>query len=362
MAAPFSFLGDCGVWDFGLAIAAAVFGEKVLLFLILSTKISIIFWRNAWGDKAVEGTFVRNTFVGSLVLLGGAILTALCIFVDFVDEPSAGRLYAQLAFGLLLCVVGIYLLTMNLGAYILVDRDGIRARYHWFGRLKCSINQVAYVQPRINTLTILLKNGKRHTIMGVTNAAPLADFIRKQIFSPETESTDSLREKLTQAQVVIKKTVWGVIGGCVAMFANIFLAAAATGSRELVDFSSRDWMVFGAMMGVELLIVVGLFWLAGRAGKARLPIEHLQYRLRGAVIVEQPLPPGRMAAVYTDASYTLRAVVCGVSNSKSVYCHVQEFTGDDQLETVDTFEISDGSLERLETTFSELLDITALWQ
>lgn len=309
----------------------------------------------------MEGILARSTRGGTLILLSGIVLVALYILGEFVDRSAPGGLLALLVLGCLFCGIGIFLLTMNAGAYIHIDQGGIQARYHWFGRLTCSMEQVAFAQPQINALVILLKNGKRHMIVGVTNAAGLAYRIRKQIFSPETESPDSLREKLAQLQTARKKVVWWAIGGMGGMFAVIFLAAAVTGGRELEDFSARDWTVFWIMAGVELLVVVGDFWLAYRAGKTMLPIQQLQYRLHGAVIANQALPPGQMVSVYTDANCKGRIVLYGFPNSESVYYCVQSFGADDRLETVDTSVVYNG-FDELEAAFSEFIDITRLWQ
>jgi hypothetical protein len=213
---------------------------------------------------------------------------------------------------------------LNRGAYIHIEENTIKAKYHWFGKLDCAIDDVEFVLPQINTLTILLKNGKRHVIMGVENSWELGAAIRRLCFEIEKETTNSLRQKLSQAQATRKKELWWVIGGIIVMFVNIFIADFLTGGMDTNEFSQLDWILFATMGVIELLTLVGLFYVAERCGKHLLPIEQLKYRLRGAIIATHPLPANNVTAVYTDENHTGRIVVCGFPNDDSVYYCVQK--------------------------------------
>ena len=311
----------------------------------------------------MEGAFARKKIgFGLLMLVVGVPLISGNLVLVFINESAV---LDALILGVVFCIVGIFSLTLNRGAYVHADEAGIRARFHWFGRLDCRMDQVTFAEAEgFNTLAILLKNGKQYRIMGLSTPLVLAHFIQRQIFSMETETPDRLREMLAQAQAAMKKTVWWVIGGCVAMFANISLAVAATGSREFEDFSTRDQAIFWPMMGVELLIVVGVFGLAVRAGKRKMPILHLQYRLRGAEMAAQPLLPGCIVAVYTDCAYRKRITVYGFPASESVYYCVERFAEDGHLKPEYTSNVYDSfaALRAALPVFSEFADITYLWQ
>ena len=310
----------------------------------------------------MDGIFIRKktSIWLILLLLSGISFIALYIFLSITDPEATDGLLTFLIMGILLCLVATPSMLLNHGAYIHVGENTIKAKYHWFGKLDHSIEDIEFVLPQINTLTILLKNGKRHTIMGIENPWTLSSAIRKQRFEMEAGSPDHLRQQLAQAQATRKKELLWLLGGIVLMFANIFIAVLLTGGRDLHEFSKLDWTLFAVMCLVELATVIGLFYAAQRCGKQLLPIEQLKYRLRGAIIATHPLPTNDTIAVYTDENRTRRIIVCGFPNDESVYYSVQEIIGNDSLETVHTSKIYDSMDDLPEADFSTLIDITTL--
>lgn len=255
----------------------------------------------------MEGIFIRkktNIWL-VLLLLCGIFFVVLYVFLNIVDSEATGELLLFLIMGILCGLVAIPAMLLNHGAFIHVEENTIKAKYHWFGRLDCCIDDVEFVLPQINTLTILLKSGKRHVIMGVENSWALSSAIRRQSFEIEAETPDSIRNKLAEAQATHKKELWRVLGGVALMFSNIFIAVLLTGGRDLHEFSKLDWTLFAVMGFVELATVLGLFYAAQRCGKHLLPIEQLKYRLRGAIIATHPLPTNSTTAVYTDENHTV---------------------------------------------------------
>ena len=295
-----------------------------------------------------------------LLLLCGIFFVALYIFLNMVDPEASSELLTFLIMGIICGLIAIPSMLLNHGAYIRIEENSIKAKYHWFGRLNCTIDDVEFVLPQINTLTILLKSGKRHVIMGVENSWALSAAIRRQRFETEKETPDSLRQILSQAQAIRKKELWWALGGTALMFVNIFIAVLLTGGRDLHEFSQLDWVLFSVMGVIELLTLIGLFYAAQRCGKHQLPIEQLKYRLRSAIITTHPLPSNNTTAVYTDENHTGRIVVCGFPNDDSAYYCVQEIVGNFELETVDTSEIYESTEELPKDEFSALIDITSL--
>lgn len=310
----------------------------------------------------MDGVFFlkkTNLWLALLLLLCGLFFVGLYVFLNIVDSEATSELRIFLIMGILCGVVAIPSVLLNHGAYIHVEENTITARYHLLGRLDCRIDDVEFVLPQINTLTILLKSGKRHAIIGVENSWALSSAIRRQNFEIEAEAPDAIRNKLAEVQATRKKELRWVLGGSALTFANIFVAILLTGGRDLPEFNKLDWTIFTVMGSVELATVIGLFYAAQRCGKHLLPIEQLKYRLRGAVIATYPLPTNNASAVYTDENYTGRIVVCGFPNDESVYYCVQEFVGDFELETIHTSEFFDSSDELPEDEFSALFDITS---
>lgn len=309
----------------------------------------------------MEGKFLQkktNIWL-ALCILCGIFLIVLYFFIQMEDAEATGEVSILLGLGILFGAFAIPSLLLNHGAYFRIEENTIRAKYHWFGKLACSIQEVAFVLPQLNTLTILLKNGKRHTIMGVENSWALAAAIRRQSFRPETEDHASLREQLTRAQDARKKDLWLVLGNTALLFLNIFIAVLLTGGRELQEFSRLDWILFSAMGIVELLTLIGLFYVAQRCGKQLLPLEQLKYRLQGAIIAAHPLPSNNIVSVYTNDDHSVRVVVCGFPRDPSVYYCVQVIYGDLGLETVHTSKVYESVEDLPRDDFSALIDITA---
>lgn len=289
----------------------------------------------------MEGMFLRKKFNVWLFLLFlcGLAFIGMYIFLNIVDPKAPSELLTFLIIGILICLVVIPSWFLNFGAFVQISEDSIKAKYHWFGKLNCKTDEIAFAMAQVNTLTILLKNGKRHIIMGIENPWPLASFIRQQIFTVETEKPDTLLRKLEEVQAARKKRLYWVLGCIALMFANIFIAVLLTGGKEMYAFSNTDWILFSIMGVVEILTVILTFYFAGQCGKQLLPIEHLKYRLKGAYIASQPLPSGNVKRIYTDENRTGRIVVCGYPNDESVYYCVQEFVGNYLLKTVHTSEV-----------------------
>lgn len=309
----------------------------------------------------MDGIFIRkktNIWL-VLLLLCGIFFVILYVFLNMVDSEATSGLLTFLIMGIICGLIAIPSMLLNRGAYIRIEENTINAKYHWFGKLHCTIDDVEFVLPQINTLTILLKSGKHHIIMGVENSWALGAAIRRQGFVIEKETPDSLRQKLSLAQATRKKELWWVLGGIVLMFVNIFIAVLLTGGRDLNEFSRLDWILFATMGVIELLTLVGLFYAVQRCGKHLFPIEQLKYRLRGAIIATHPLPTNNITAVYTDENHTGRIVVCGFPNDDSVYYCVQKIYGNFELETVHTSEIYKSTEELPGEGFSALIDITA---
>lgn len=310
----------------------------------------------------MDGIFIRkktNIWL-VLLLLCGIFFVILYVFLNMVDSEATSELLTFLIMGIICGLIAIPSMLLNRGAYIHIEDNTIKAKYHWFGKLDCSIDDIEFVLPQINTLTILLKSGKRHAIMGVENSWALGAEIRRQCFEIEKEAPDSLRQKLSLAQATRKKELWWVLGGIALLFVNIFIAVLLTGGRDLHEFSQLDWIFFSVMGLIEILTFIGLYYAAQRYGKHLLPIEQLKYRLRGAIIATHPLPTNHTTAVYTDENHTGRIVICGFPNDESVYFEVQTFDGPYELKALHTSEIYDSAAELPEEKFLNLIDITPL--
>ncbi len=307
----------------------------------------------------MDGVFLRKKFNGWLFLLFvcGLFFIGLYIFLNIVDPKATSELLTFLIMGILIILVVIPSWLLNFGAFVHIDENSIKAKYHWFGRIDCKLSDVTFAVARVNTLIIQLKDGKTHTIMGIENSWPLASLIRRNMLFESTEQPETLIGKLNDLKSAKKIGLIYVCSGLALMFINIFVTVFLTGEREMHEFSKIDWTIFAIMGVAELVIIIVTFYFAQRTGKNNIPIEKLQYAIKRTIIETKPLLPGFVIAVYTDDDYIGRITLFGYPHQSAVYYSVQKLDPEYNLVqeyTSETFESQEGLLEG----FRSLIDIT----
>ena len=258
----------------------------------------------------------------------------------------------------LAAAVEILVITFNRCGYFKIEQGRIRARYHWFSKLDCGLDEVAFAYGQSMNLNILMKNGKGYTIAFLENAHELSNEIQRQISTREQESSDALKNQLAQVRLRRRRGIYRVIACCVILFSNILLTVWMTGGRDLSEFSRRDWVLFSIMAAIEIGTLVWTFAIACRSGRQLVELAYLRHRIRGAAVMTQILPSACVKAVYTDPEFDGRLVVCGIPNDGSLYYIVQEFVDDFRLNTVETSRFFDIESELMEDLSEDLIDIT----
>ena len=307
----------------------------------------------------MEGMFLRKKFNIWLFLLFvcGLFFIGLYIFLNIVDPKATSELLTFLIIGILTILIVIPSWLLNFGAFIHIDEDSIKAKYHWFGKIDCKLSDVVFAVARVNTLIIQLKDGKTHTIMGIENSWPLASIIRRNMSFEVTEQPEILMEKLNNLKATKKNGLIYVCSGVALMFVIIFITVFLTGEREMHEFSNIDWTIFAIMVATEIATAVATFYFARKTGKNNIPIEKLQYEIQRRIIETQPMLPGFVIAVYTDENYTGRITLFGYPHDSAVYYSVQEFASDYTLFRAYTSDVYD-SQDELPADFETLIDIT----
>ncbi len=300
----------------------------------------------------------KGKFIFMLVI--GVFHVGLYIFLNIVDPEATKALLTFLILGVIFCFSAICCLLLNPKSYFCIENNIVRARYHFFKRLNCSIDDIAFVFPQVNTMSILLKNGKQHVLTGLKNSFELSSGILRKKYVLEEESPEILKEKLSFHISQRKKKVSGVIVLTILSFAFILITVLLTNAKDFPEFSKIDWLLFTIMCIAELITLIGMFRCAIRSGKLILPIEELKYRLRGSIIASQALLPNIPLCIYTNEYNWERIAICGFPNDSSVYFCVQEFANPFNLETTYTSKIHE-SIDQLlnEVEFSEYIDITS---
>lgn len=307
----------------------------------------------------MDGVFLRKKFNGWLFLLFvcGLFFIGLYIFLNIVDPKATSELLTFLITGILIILVVISSWLLNFGAFVHIDENSIKAKYHWFGKIDCKLSDVTFAVARVNTLIIQLNDGKTHTIMGIENSWPLASLIRQNMLFKSTEQPETLIGKLNDLKSAKKKGLIYVCSGLALMFINIFVTVFLTGEREMHEFSKIDWTIFAIMGVVEIATIIATFYFAQKTGGNNIPIEKLRYEIQRRIIETQPLLPGFVIAVYTDENYMERITLFGYPHDSAVYYSVQEFASDYTLFRAYTSDVY-GSQEELPADFETLIDIT----
>lgn len=305
-----------------------------------------------------NGIFKHDKVGGITCLLSGILLMGLFVLIGLKDsEATLGGLLVGLGLGIFFSLVGICFLLFNFKAFFYIDKEHLKGKYHYFGKIDCSIHDIIFALGRNRTLIIQLKGGKTHTIMGVENAWHLASIIRRNMPFDVAEQPETLIEELNNLKSSKKKGLIYVCSGLALMFINIFITVFLTGEREMHEFSKTDWTVFAIMGVIEIATVIATFYFATKAGKNNIPIEKLHYELQRRIIETQPLLPGNVIKVFADENYTGRIILYGYPNQSSVYYTVQEFASDYTFFKSYESEIFD-NVEQLQDGFEALIDIT----
>ena len=246
---------------------------------------------------------------------------------------------------------------LNFKAFFFIDKEHIKGKYRFFGKIDCSISDVVFALGRNGTLIIQLKDGKTHTITQIENAWRLASVIRRNMPFDVSDPPKTLIEELNKLKSGRKKGILCVFFGLALMFINIFITVFLTGEREMHEFNKTDWTVFTFMCAIEIATVVATFYFAGKAGKNNIPIERLKYCIQRTVIESYPLLPGFVIAVYADEDYTARITLFGYPQDSAVYYSVQNLDAEYNPVHQYTSEVFENQ-EGLSEEFSSLIDIT----
>ena len=278
----------------------------------------------------MEGIFTRKKFIGPLGFMSicSIFLIGLYFFLPIIDPEATKCSLSFLMMGILLALVTIPSWTLNRSAFFHVTENFIRAKFHWFGKIDCKLSDVTFVFPQINTLTIFLKGGKYHTVMGISNSWQIASFITHRISFEAKEQPEKLITKLDQFKRSRKQILLRCCIATALILITPFIALFLTEEKSMHEFTRADWIVT-AVMGVILTFsIVDAFRFANKAGKMNIPLEKLHYEIRRTVIETEPLLYGNAIKVFINEGAHMRLTVFGYPNSDSVYYTIEQIFSD----------------------------------
>lgn len=281
----------------------------------------------------MEGIFYKKGR-GGVVVIGLGLLMAVPAIVRLLPGGIANgdKIAVSILsciFGILLLTFGILMATVNHGAYFYMEADHVAAKFNWFANYIWQYSDITSVNCGLATLRITMSSGKMYTIMGLVNADLLCAQLRKKIRNPYDRNT--LLEQWKKTGEQRKKMLALLMLGVIDVFGGIALCVALTGGRDLSDFTSSDWTIFGAFGVLELGLFVGMFVIAGRVGKLGQKHFSLRSDLERATLETAPLLPGKVLGVYMDDGYQERTTVFGYPDSEKVYFCVEKINENFEL-------------------------------
>lgn len=307
----------------------------------------------------MKGIFFRRNFNVTLLILflvglffiGGYVSSAI-----LNNEQAIGSI-SYLIIGLFICAVVVPSWLMNYKAFITIDEASITAKYHWFGKINCKTSDVDFVVAGTNSLTISLKNGKTHIIMGIKNSFDICSYIRRYMSFEVVDQPEKLIQKLKKLRSAKRKNFIFVFVGIALMFINIFVAVFLTGGRDMHEFSKNDWIIFSIMVVVEITTVIATFYFANKAGKKDFLLAKLKYTVRRKIIETKPLLSGNAVKVFADEDYNRRITLFGFPNDASGYYTIQAFTDNYIFVKIFESEVFE-NMEQLSEVLEEFVDLT----
>ena len=311
----------------------------------------------------MEGIFISNKISVAYNICGiaaGILLIAALPFFSIVDNSVTFETTLGLAFlGLMVTVACIASLLFNKGAYLTIDENGISAKFGWKSKLKCGYSEIAFSEYGINSLTILLKNRKRYTILNLSNADEICGEIRKHISTPISETIT--KEDLQNEFFMIRKkrTKWAALTAsfCGLMFLLILPAVLLTDEKEMSEFAQSDWIIFITFIVLEVLALIATMFFANKCGKLNPEINEKRAMLKKEILKTAPLPPGNLLQVYMDCDYIARAVIFGYPHTEDVYFIVQAIDKKYNLVTTYSSKVF-STIEELKPMLDELIQIS----
>lgn len=301
---------------------------------------------------------LKKTYSGILLILSGACLAGLFLFIRIVDSKATNSLYWVVAAGVIFILLGIGAWIVERSVHISVIGNRVQARNQCLSKLECDISEIETVVDGYMGIEILLKNGKNFSIMGVINSDSISRYIRSRVTIEVNQPVSILIDELKQIKKKRKSSLYATLGAILMLFVNIFVLVAMTGARDLDQFNSPDWQKMLVMGLVEVITLSVAFWFAVRSGKYLHTIQRLKYRIQRTVIETEPLPAGNVELVLTEDHYGGRIVVCGFPNDTGIYFTVQEVNSNYCLETIYTSGIMD-DYSHLPHELDGMMNITA---
>lgn len=286
-------------------------------------------------------------------IVAGIALIVMLPFFCVVDDNMTVDVFWGLAFfalyGLIITVICIVSLLFNKKAYLTVDENGVSSRFGLKRELKFQFSEIALSEYRSNSLTIILKNGKRYTIPNLYNADEICNEIRKNIIFEITTKENPQYEILNLKKQRTKLLIL-MVSFFVLMILLIFITVYLTDQKEMFEFTQSDWIIFFIFIALETINFIFIMFFANRCGKLNFAIT----QLKRAILETAPMSPGNLLSVYIDPDYNARVLIYGFPDVEDVYFIFQVMDKKFRPKTVYSSEVF-SSIDQLKPMLDELI-------
>lgn len=316
----------------------------------------------------MEGVFSRNKARKAAIIIGlisGVFLlllmSSLLLFMQNKDlDDIVGSLFFCI-FGLSESVICGLLLHRDQLAFLHVDEERIRGYCQIGTYLDCRILDVKHISFMPNGTHIVLHSGKRYILHNLQNGFQIQEYIYKLLPKQEVPllNKDETIAQLTRLKKRQKPEIAIALCSVILVIPCVILTAWLTDWKDLHEFVRRDWLIFGAM-GIILVLLFAVFAIL-----LRLAIRHSdQYRALSSSLYQQVLRttspgPGNLLRMYVDDERYASGRICvyGFPNADDVYFTVEDVDMGYEIRHQYTSEIYPDMQSLMEALEDDLIEI-----
>lgn len=307
---------------------------------------------------ARKAAIIIGLISGVLLLL---LMSSLLLFMQNKDlDDIVGSLFFCI-FGCAEALVCGLLLHRDRRAFLQANECRIQGFCQIGGALDCQIQDIKDISFHPNGMHIVLRSGKRYILHNLQNGVQVQDYIYRRL---PTEEAPPLDKEKTIAQLAWlnkrqKPEIAIAICSVILVIPCIILTAWLTDWKELHEFVRQDWLIFGAM-GIILVLLFAVFAIL-----LRLAIRHSdQYRALSCSLYQQVLRatspgPGNLLRMYVDDERYASGRICvyGFPNADDVYFTVEDVDIGYEIRHQYTSEIYPDMQSLMEALEDDLIEI-----
>lgn len=267
-----------------------------------------------------------------LVLICGIVIIGEFLFLYSLDPTmDIESLGYGIGLGLFFALFSIIAIYVSSRQYFYVDHSHIRGRNCFFKKIDCDISEVDFVSAGLNSLALILKNGKMYYIGEVKNYREICYCIRQYIPFDEKNTLQYLEANLKSSKKKQRHLLCWLLLSFALMIALVAITVVLTGAREIYEFTLLDKRIFATFVVLEVIIICAIIYITSEIWKSNISVEKYKQLISRHIIVTKPILPGKVISVLCDYNYTMRFLIYENEISGMVYYIVQKLNKQSDL-------------------------------